>query len=72
MTFQPPGHHPVRGILTRYNKKTVTVMADNGRQWNVAPGFLSNVEATPNAGTGPSNVIHLGKRLAGPGRSGGP
>ena len=30
VTFQPPGHGPVEGMLTRYNKKTVTVVTDEG------------------------------------------
>ena len=39
--FQPAGRDIVEGMLTRYNRKTVTVITDDGRQWNVAPGFLS-------------------------------
>ena len=30
----------VVGVLTRYNKKTVTIMTDAGERWNVAPGLL--------------------------------
>ena len=41
ITFRPPGQGPVEGMLTRYNKKTVTVITDDGRQWNVSPAFLS-------------------------------
>lgn len=40
VSFQPAGQPPLRGILTRYNKKTVTVITDDGQQWNVAPGYL--------------------------------
>ena len=43
VTFQPTGHGPVTGMLTRYNKKTVTVITDDGRQWNVSPSLLSKV-----------------------------
>ena len=28
------------GALVKYNKKTVTVFADNGQKWNVSPEFL--------------------------------
>ena len=35
----------VVGTLTRYNKKTVTVVTDAGENWNVAPGLLSRVES---------------------------
>jgi hypothetical protein len=50
-------------MLTRYNKKTVTIIADDGRQWNVSPSFLSKA-APPAKGvnTTVSNVIQLGKR----------
>ncbi|MGH9742076.1 MAG: hypothetical protein ACRD51_06960 [Candidatus Acidiferrum sp.] len=43
--FHPTGRAPVFGILTRYNKKTVTVVTDAGENWNVAPGLLSKVDS---------------------------
>jgi hypothetical protein len=42
--FRPDGHLPVIGILTRYNKKTVTVITDSGERWNVAPSLLRRVD----------------------------
>jgi len=57
--FQPDGREPITGVLTRYNRRTVTVIADDGRQWNVAPGFLSKVEPSKPASRGRSNVIAL-------------
>jgi hypothetical protein len=30
--FQPPGERPVTGMPTRYNRNTVTVITDEGRQ----------------------------------------
>jgi hypothetical protein len=36
VTFQPEGRVPLFGILTRYNKKTVTVITESGQHWNVA------------------------------------
>ena len=41
--FQPAGHPEIIGTLTRYNKKSVSVLADNGQRWNVHPSFLSKV-----------------------------
>lgn len=41
----------VTGVVTRYNRKTVTVVTDAGRQWNVAPTFLK--KAGPADSTGP-------------------
>jgi hypothetical protein len=45
VTFRPDGGAVVFGILTRYNKKTVTVVTDAGEKWNVAPGLLSKVDS---------------------------
>jgi hypothetical protein len=30
----------IRGVITRYNRKSVTVIADDGIQWRIAPGLL--------------------------------
>jgi hypothetical protein len=40
VAFQPPGRPLMHGVLTRYNKKTVTVITDAGEHWNVAPDML--------------------------------
>lgn len=43
--FHPDGRGVLFGTLTRYNKKTVTVVTDAGENWNVAPGLLSRVDS---------------------------
>lgn len=43
--FDDHGGAPVEGVLTRYNKKSVTVITDDGHKWNVAPSFLRTAEA---------------------------
>lgn len=30
----------VRGMLTRYNRKSVSLISDEGMRWNVSPGIL--------------------------------
>ena len=62
VTFEPEGGTPVFGILTRYNKKSVTVITDDGHRWNVSPRFLRLAESTLEAaktqeGAHPSTVI---------------
>ena len=42
--FHPDGQPELVGILTRYNKKTVTVVTDAGQHWNVSPSLLTKVE----------------------------
>jgi hypothetical protein len=40
VTFHPEGRSPVTGMITRYNKKTVSIVTDDGQRWNVAPQLL--------------------------------
>src|SRR4051812_34175194 len=37
VTFQADGRGTVEGMLTRYNRKSVTVITDDGHHWNVSP-----------------------------------
>lgn len=62
VTFKPQGGVAVFGILTRYNKRSVTVVTDDGHRWNVSPSFLQRAEpnhgaATTQEGTHPGSVI---------------
>ena len=59
VTFGPEGHGTIRGMLTRYNKKSVTVIAEDGRRWNVAPSLLSKTAAPARDRTNRPNVIRL-------------
>ncbi len=59
--FQPSGRGEVTGMLTRYNRKTVSVITDDGQRWNVAPGLIRKVASGVKGGTG-SNVIALKKK----------
>ena len=44
VSFQPEGQREVVGMLTRYNRKTVTVITDDGRRWNVSPTLLRRAD----------------------------
>jgi hypothetical protein len=46
-------------MLTRYNKKTVTVITDTGQRWNVSPAVLSRIKPAKGAITVESNVVRL-------------
>ncbi len=53
-------HRIERGTLTRYNRRTVTILDDDGRYWNVSPGFLTRLESAP----GPEvRVTHIRAEL---------
>ncbi|MDO3615300.1 hypothetical protein Q3O97_05530 [Ralstonia pseudosolanacearum] len=43
VTFVGNEGQEVRGRVVRYNRKTVTVLAENGEQWRVSPGMLCKV-----------------------------
>jgi hypothetical protein len=62
VSFRPPGQGPVEGMLTRYNKKTVTVVTDEGRQWNVSPALLNQAVSAKSKDSADSNVVLLSKR----------
>ncbi len=49
-------------MLTRYNKKTVTVVTEEGRQWNVSPNLLSRVLSTTTAKPEGSTIRLVGNR----------
>lgn len=59
VTFEPAGRPPVSGMLTRYNRKTVTVITDDGQHWNVSPMLLRKVEPIRSAGSNKANLIPL-------------
>ena len=40
VVFQPEGRTLLVGTLTRYNKKSVTVITEMGERWNVSPSLL--------------------------------
>jgi len=59
VTFHPDGHPPLFGILTRYNRKTITVITDAGQHWNVAPRLLRKADANERTGTDSAKVVPL-------------
>jgi hypothetical protein len=59
--FQPEGRAAVTGMLTRYNRKTVTVITEDGHRWNVAPALLRRADDA-RAERAASNVIELPRR----------
>ena len=62
VSFQPEGRPVVVGMLTRYNRKTVTVITDSGARWNVAPTLLRRADNSRDAESGAPNVIRLHKK----------
>lgn len=61
VSFQPEGREPLLGVLTRYNKRTVTVITEQGQRWNVSPGALRKVKDVHVRAAAP-NVVELRKK----------
>lgn len=59
VAFQPQGRPLLVGMLTRYNKKTVTVITDDGQHWNVSPQFLRKAAASASAESSEPKIVRL-------------
>lgn len=59
VSFHPEGQERIVGIITRYNKKSVTVVTTEGFRWNVAPGALQAVPVEAEACVVPDNLVLL-------------
>lgn len=46
VAFRANGTTEVSGIVAKYNRKTVSVIAENGQQWNVSPSLLYKPDST--------------------------
>jgi hypothetical protein len=38
--FTDAGGQVIRGVIARHNRKSVTVVTNDGHQWRVAPGLI--------------------------------
>ena len=59
VTFHPDGRPPVTGLITRYNRKTVSIVTDDGHRWNVAPQLLERAAARSAGRSGSGNVVSI-------------
>ena len=59
VTFHPDGRPPVTGLITRYNRKTVSIVTDDGHRWNVAPQLLERAAARSAGTSGSGNVVSI-------------
>jgi hypothetical protein len=59
VSFQPDGHPLLTGIIAKYNRKSLTVITEQGQQWNVAPVFLRKAEPPAGAADASARVIDM-------------
>ena len=60
--FQPEGHRCLVGMLTRYNRKTVTVITDDGQRWNVSPTLLRRAGDSRGSENPTPNIVPLRRK----------
>jgi len=57
--FSPSGHVELVGTLVKYNKKTVTVLTEEGQKWNVSPHLLEKPSKSKQTVKRSDNVIEI-------------
>lgn len=56
VAFQPEGYPVLTGIIAKYNRKSVTVITEDGQQWRVAPVLLRKAAAGAQATEPPGRL----------------
>ena len=59
VAFSPDGRRRLVGVLTKYNRKTVTIITEGGERWNVAPVHLRSVGEGNEQATQGQNVVPI-------------
>jgi len=62
VSFQPDGRELLFGVLAKYNKKTVTVLTEQGQRWNVAPSLLRKVKDVAGGNAHQPNIVDIRKK----------
>ena len=62
VSFQPDGGEPLFGVLAKYNKKSVTVVTEQGQRWNVSPGLLRKIKDVSETNAQQANVVEFRKK----------
>jgi hypothetical protein len=53
------GRPPITGVVTRYNKKTVSIVTPAGQRWNVSPWLLQKARSRRSSAGHKNNVVVL-------------
>lgn len=59
VTFEAEDGRTVTGTLIRYNKRSVTVIAEDGHRWNISPNFLRKIATPADTRASANNVIPM-------------
>jgi hypothetical protein len=59
VSFSPPGRGELTGMLVKYNRKTVSVLTEDGQKWNVSSHLLERVKTPKRKVKRSGNVIEM-------------
>jgi hypothetical protein len=62
VSFQPEGRPVLFGVITKYNRKSVTVITEAGQHWTVAPTFLRKIKPVRETDSEGAKVISLPRK----------
>ncbi len=62
VSFRASGRQPLLGTLVKYNRKTVTVVTEDGQKWNVSPHLLERVKAGVGKMEQLGNVLEIDRK----------
>ncbi len=62
VSFQPDGHPVLFGVITKYNRKSVTVITESGQHWTVVPTFLRKIKPVQEAAANGAQVVNLPRK----------
>ena len=62
VSFSPSRNVIIHGKIAKYNKKTVTVLTDDGEKWNVPPSLLTKANSKKEKGNNSGKVIEYKTR----------
>lgn len=62
VSFQPEGRDALFGVLAKYNKKTVTVVTEQGQRWNVSPSLPRKVRDVAGSDAQQANIVEFRKK----------
>lgn len=61
VSFSPAGREKQFGVLVKYNRKTVSVVTEEGERWNVSPFLLSKIKSAKGTNRQKGKLIKLEK-----------
>ncbi len=62
VSFQPHGRPVLFGVITKYNRKSVTVITESGQHWTVAPTFLRKIKPVQEDAAKGAQVVNLPRK----------